>query len=267
MIGDAFAQPESAIRASAALVGVAACLSSLEWLALREELGNAGCFAWKLTGSRPFLLRHGRAARALSVVFKRPGVVVLIGARTLSAVLLAVAAVAGRAGAPLVVLALTSLALNYRHLFALDGSDQMILVVVIGLAAGTVPGVEAVAAVFVASQAVAAYFIAGLAKLRGAEWRGGSAVPAILSTRSFGAPSLGAFLSEQRWAGRSLTWSTMSFECLFPLALLAPDQVLLAVLAVGLLFHAGAALTMGLNVFPWAFLASYPCVIYLAHQL
>jgi hypothetical protein len=202
------------------------------------------------------------------VVFKPPGVVVLIGARTLSAVLLAVAAVAG-AGLelPLVVLALTSLALNYRHLFALDGSDQMILVVVIGLAAGTVLRVEAVAAVFVASQAVAAYFIAGLAKLRGAEWRVGSAVPAILSTRSFGAPSLGSFLSEQRWAGRSLTWSTMSFECLFPLALLAPDQVLLAILAVGLLFHAGAAVTMGLNVFPWAFLASYPCVIYLAHQL
>jgi hypothetical protein len=268
VIGDAFARPESAIHASAALVGVAALLSSSEWLALRRELGPHGCFAWKLTSSRPFLLRHAPLSRALSALYEAPGITVMVAVRALFALLLVVAAVAGVALAPpLIALALTSLVLHFRHLFSLDGSDQMILVVAVGLAVGIVLGAESLAVVFVACQAVASYFIAGLAKLRGREWRTGSAVAAILSTRSFGVPSVGAVLSEQRWMSRGVTWSTMSFEFLFPLALLAPSQVLLGVLAIGILFHFGAAVAMGLNVFPWAFLATYPCVIYLAYQL
>jgi hypothetical protein len=268
VIEGAFARPESVIPVSAALVGVAALVSSLEWLAVRGELAPRGCFAWKLAGSRPFLLRHGPVARALSLVFEPPGVLVLLGARTLSALLLIVAAVSG-AGLvlPLAMLALSSVLLHYRHLYALDGSDHMILVIVVGLAVGTTLGAEALAVAFIGAQAVAAYFIAGMAKLRGPGWRDGDAVPLILSTRSFGVPALGARLWERPLIGRGVTWTTMSFECLFPLAILAPEQLLVGFLVVGALFHLGAALAMGLNVFPWAFLASYPCVIYLAQQL
>jgi hypothetical protein len=143
----------------------------------------------------------------------------------------------------------------------------MILVVVIGLAVGTVLGAESLAVAFIAAQAAAAYFTAGLSKLRGLDWRGGDAVPLILSTRSFGTPPVGALLSQRRWVGRGVTWTTMSFEVLFPLALLAPGGLLVGFLVAGALFHIGAAVAMGLNVFPWAFLATYPCLIYLAQQL
>ena len=265
---DAFARPESAIEASAALVGVAACISSLEWLAVRGELAPRGCFAWRLSGSRPFVLRNAAAGRALSLLFEPPGVLILLAVRALVSVLLVAAAIAGIAlEPPLVALGLTSLVFFYRGPYGRDGSDQMILVIVAALAAGTMLHAERLAVVFVACQLVAAYFIAGVAKLRGREWRNGDAVPLILSTRSYGAPGVGALLREQRWVGRAVTWTTMSFEFLFPLALLGPQQVLIGALVVGALFHVTTAATMGLNVFLWAFLACYPCVLYLSQQV
>jgi hypothetical protein len=249
-------------------VGVAACLSSFEWLAVRRELAPTGCFAWKLAGSRPFLLRHAGAGRALAVVFEPPGVVVVLALRAVSALLLIAAAAAGLdLGPPLAALALTSVVLISRDPYSVDGSDQMIVVVAGGLAVGKLFGAESAAVVFVAAQAAAAYFIAGMAKLQGRDWRVGNAVPLILSTRGYGAPSLGVLLWERRWIGRAFTWTTMSFEFLFPLALVAPSQVLLGFLVAGVLFHAGAAVAMGLNVFLWAFVATYPCVIYLSQQV
>jgi Vitamin K-dependent gamma-carboxylase len=265
---DAFNRPESAIQASAALCGGGALVSSLEWWALRREFTPSGSFDWKLTGSRRFLLRHPRVGQGLALLFEPPGVLVLIAARALAALLLIVAAVTGTGlPVPFAVLALTSVLIHYRQPYGLDGSDQMTLIIALGLAVGLALGVESLAVAFVAAQAVLSYFIAGVAKFGGRAWREGTAVPAILSTRSFGVPPLGARLSEQRWIGRGLTWSTMSFESLFPLALLAPGQLLVAFLVAGALLHLSSAVTMGLNVFPLAFIASYPCLIWAAHHL
>ncbi|MBT2449711.1 hypothetical protein J7F03_22040 [Streptomyces sp. ISL-43] len=46
-----------------------------------------------------------------------------------------------------------------------------------------------------------------------------------------------------------------------PLALLAPQEVTLFVLAAGLAFHLGCAFTMGLDAFLLPFAATYPCVL------
>ena len=264
----AFARPESALQASAALAGVAALVSSLEWLAIGRELGPRGCFAWQLSGSRSFLLRHAAVGRALAVIFETPGVLVLLAARAAAATALVVAAVAGAPlPLPLVIVAVTTLAFTYRGIYGRDGSDQMIALIVVALAIGTILDAARAAAVFVALQAVAAYFVAGVAKLRGREWRSGTAIPLILSTRSYGAPPVGAVLRASPAIGRAATWATMAFEVLFPLSLLAPPAVVLGVLAAGAVFHLTTAVTMGLNVFVWAFVACYPCVIYLAHQV
>lgn len=48
----------------------------------------------------------------------------------------------------------------------------------------------------------------------------------------------------------------MSFEILFPLALIAPAPVLVVFLVAGALFHFGTAVAMGLNVFFWAFVGT-----------
>jgi hypothetical protein len=268
VIDHVFTELEPTIRASGALVGVGAVVSSLEWLALRRELEPGGALPWKLTGSRRFLLRRPRVARLFSLVYEAPRVLVLILARGLSAALLVVAAIADLGLLlPLAALGLTTVLLHARHPYGLDGSDQMAVIVAIGLTVGLALNVESLAVAFVATQAVLSYFIAGVSKLGGDLWRDGTAVPAILSTRTYGSPALGALLVKQPLIGRGLSWSTVSFESLFPLALFAPTQLLLAFLLFGAALHIGTALTMGLNVFAWSFIATYPCVIWVAHQL
>jgi hypothetical protein len=57
------------------------------------------------------------------------------------------------------------------------------------------------------------------------------------------------------------------WESVFPIALLVPPKILLLILAMGLIFHISCAWVMGLNTFIWAFLATYPAVIFANQEL
>ena len=62
----------------------------------------------------------------------------------------------------------------------------------------------------------------------------------------------------------TLAWAVMLGEALFPLALLAPPEVLAAALGTMFLFHLATALFMGLNTYPWGFVTAYPAVFALS---
>jgi len=64
-----------------------------------------------------------------------------------------------------------------------------------------------------------------------------------------------------------LDWTTSIFEVLFPAAVLAGGVVLAAWLALGIIFHAGVAVTMGLHMFIWSFCATYPAILYVSWHL
>lgn len=64
-----------------------------------------------------------------------------------------------------------------------------------------------------------------------------------------------------------LAWGTILAEALFPLLLLAPPAVLGSVLAGFFVFHLAAAVFMGLNTYPWAFLAAYPATVAVSGML
>src|SRR5262249_44264782 len=69
---------------------------------------------------------------------------------------------------------------------------------------------------FLALQLCLAYFAAGFHKLRSPEWRSGSALPGILSTRLFGSPALAAWLAPRHWVSWPLCWGTILWEMSFP---------------------------------------------------
>jgi len=115
--------------------------------------------------------------------------------------------------------------------------------------------------VFIAAQAALSYLTAGVAKARSAVWRSGRAIPLIVDTDTYGWPWVAGMLAGRPALARSACWTVIVFECLFAGALVAPEPVRLAALAVGLAFHLGCALVMGLNTFVWAFAATYPCVL------
>lgn len=111
-----------------------------------------------------------------------------------------------------------------------------------------------------AGQVTILYVTSGVAKLARGFWRDGSALAAAMTSYRSG-HAVAAAVVRHRPAALTLAWAVMLLESLFPLALLAPPAVCLAVLAALAAFHVATALVMGLNTYPFAFLATYPCIM------
>jgi hypothetical protein len=152
--------------------------------------------------------------------------------------------------------------------YGLDGSDQVLVLVLAVVTVGLLfwpleRRVASVSIYFLAGQSVLSYLVAGVAKIPGPLWKEGLAVQLILSTRTYGTPWFGRLLWDHPYLGRAVTWGVVVWEVLFPAAMLHPGTAV-AALALGVGFHLATAFTMGLNTFVWAFLATYPAILYVA---
>lgn len=153
--------------------------------------------------------------------------------------------------------------------FWVDGSDKIGIIVMVGAlltAVGLATGDVwiALAGILLAGgQLTLSYFVAGVSKLCVSGWRNGQWLRAVMATGMWGDSRIAALLRVPGFA-LAASWAVMLLEALFPLALLAPEPVLLAAMAAMLAFHIATALFMGLNKFPWAFAAAYPAVFVLA---
>jgi hypothetical protein len=171
----------------------------------------------------------------------------------------------------LLALVATQLILRYRNSFGEEGSDQMNIVVLLPLALYALTPADAVvlsaALVFIALQSCLAYLAAGISKLVSPTWRSGEAVFLIANTASFGLRPLARCLRDRPTLCRVLSWSVIGMEILFPLVLVLPAPWSWIFLVWGVLFHLYCAVTMGLNAFLWAFLASYPALLWFRFAL
>jgi hypothetical protein len=164
----------------------------------------------------------------------------------------------------------TSLMFYCIHPEGHDGADQMSTVTFGGIFFGAiVPGDRGMtlALCFVGAQTCLSYTTAGLAKGVGPKWRRGAALPMILRTRDYGAVWAGALVAKSKWLAVAGCWFVILIESLFPLAVLAPWPVCVTVCMLMAVLHASIALTMGLNVFLFAFLATYPAVLYINQSI
>lgn len=149
------------------------------------------------------------------------------------------------------------------------GSDRMRLLVLLCLWAshvGPAPTWPRVALGYLAAQVVLSYAMAGWVKLVNPAWRRGDALRDVLAFSVYP-------VSEgiRAWAGapRALTvlsWATIGFEVLFPVALIHPAALGVA-LAVAFAFHLGNALVFGLNRFVWIWTAGYPVLLWFQREL
>lgn len=115
---------------------------------------------------------------------------------------------------------------------------------------------------YIGVQAVLSYFIAGVIKLKNSDWRNGQALTGFLELTIYPQPRILTSLH----FNAALGWLVLLFECTFPLALLHPFLCLIY-LGLGFLFHLGNAFCFGLNRFTWAWLASYPAILFLCAVL
>jgi hypothetical protein len=162
---------------------------------------------------------------------------------------------------PLLLLAALAIWVARTTGFGLEGSDEMALIILPPLATASLPvmpsGIYRLVFLFVAAQLTLAYLASAGAKASGSKWRDGSAVAQILSTQDYGLGRRALFQSDG-WSFKLVAWGAIAFEFALPLGLILGGPLLPFAIAAGVIFHAGIAMTMGLNRFlPW-FIAAYP---------
>lgn len=248
-------------------------ISTAELLANRHDHRDDRLYSWKVFRSQPLLVRHPRLGMVLDVILRYPRYVAVLWLRLVAIVLVVCAAWwawldVWALGAVL----LTTLLVNFRSPFGQDGSDQMSSLVFVTLflvaLSGNDEAVQWAAIWFLALQACLAYFAAGVAKARGAKWTTrGDAVYQIFNTSSYGLKSVARFLRDRPALGRLVTWSVVAAELAFPLVLVAGRPLMWLFLAWGLAFHVTNAAVMGLNSFFWAFVSTYPAILFCATAL
>jgi hypothetical protein len=267
---------EVCAKTPAQLVCIVACLgivlSVSEELVMRRMYADDGLLSWQvLRVARPRSVLPWVQQRVDQLFQPRAYVALLVLKLVTALMLLALSlvyqharlAVGLLAGAMLVQLLL----MKRRSVYGLDGADQMFAVVFLGLAVHDLMPLgslgSAAGLIYVGSQAVLAYLIAGTAKLKGRSWRDGSALAGIMSTKIYGNSAAATLLHGRGALGRIMCWSVIAFEVSFVAALFVDRPTMWVMLGVGVLFHAGIAGLMGLNSFFLAFVATYPAVAYL----
>jgi len=246
-------------------------VSTLEYLAIGRSFSSVGVYSWKIIQLR-FNAPHGRYIKsAFDVLFNEKGVKVLLILRLLSLLLVLAVPIDG-AWFSLVIslLVVNNLAFNWRRLLGDDGSDQMssIILITLALCVGT-RGSEFILNVglwFIALQACLSYNAAGIAKLISPQWRSGEAIYRIFNTGTYGLKWVARFLENHRGMCVLLCWSVIIMETLFPLCLVLPEPWNWTFFIWGALFHLQCAVIMGLNSFLWAFIATYPAIIYVSSR-
>ena len=265
----AFTDPQLALAWVVRLAALGVLIDALQrlvcWRAHRDE----GVLGWAWLRTRRRWLRWPPV-----VVFLRHphylGALALQGVAALFLVLFPRYA-PGRAVAVWVVFGVALLTHLRNALYGLYGANRMLLVIFVALACWSLAPESALVTAaclwFLALRACLSYATAGWYRLTLPSWRRGTALYEIFNTPMLGSPRIASLLGRHPWMNRALTWSTWVMECSFPLVLLVGFPAGYLFLGWGVAFHLGIAVTMGLNTFVWAWLATYPAIIYSAYAM
>ncbi len=252
------------VRAFEVLLGWSLLLQTLEQVRIQrlDRVSDWSAQRLEMPAQPPGL-------RALAdALFARPApYLAMLGLRGLLALALMAGALPAVGAVALFVIALLLL-LRWRGAFN-GGSDFMTLVGLTGLliahAWGAWAGMEAgwrAGLWYVALQSITSYFVSGWVKLLRPEWRSGEALPLFLDTGVYG-PLAPDSVFRHPGVARLVSWSFTIWEGCAPLALL--DLRIAAVFcAVAALFHFLVFWFFGLNRFFWAWVATFPAVMYAA---
>lgn len=262
-----FVDSQAAIEMVERLSAVGVVIASLESLVRPETMSDTGLCSWRVhqLANKWFINSHFQST--VGWFLEYPRVLSLVAVRLACATALLI----GLGGSNItrailaIVIVLISFLLTVRSTYGRDGADQMLFLTFITLAIAHSfgsPVAQYVALWFLAAQACLSYFTAGFAKLVSPIWRGGAALPGIFGTDIYGHMWVRTALARYPMLAKFGSWSLISLECTFPLALLGLPTLTITLLFAGAIFHLSAAVFMRLNTFLWAFIATYPAVLY-----
>lgn len=120
---------------------------------------------------------------------------------------------------------------------------------------------------FIAAQAVLAYFSAGVVKAVKRRWIEGDTLRYILSTSLFRNSAFVKVLCSHPTIEKMICRSVVLFECCCPLLVFISVKGCLVFLSLGVIFHVSIAIVQGLNLFPFAFISTYPAILFMSVQI
>ncbi|OIQ44302.1 MAG: hypothetical protein BM558_08450 [Roseobacter sp. MedPE-SW] len=185
--------------------------------------------------------------------------------------LLCVAMGLGFGGAwPVWGLWLVSLAMLWRYQGPYNGgSDKMTMLILscLGLAhLAPTPFWQEMALSYLAVQLVLSYFVSGWVKVVNPEWQRGEALRDVFRFSAYPVSEGLRDLADRPRFLFVMGWAVILFELAFPLSLLDPVALKLALLcAAG--FHFSNACFFGLNRFFWIWLCAYPALIWFQDRI
>ena len=261
--------PAAYLGVTGLLLGIWGLLNAAQWIADLTQWRGGSALGWDLQR-----LRRGRIvqSRLIAAIFAPTGLAIVAAVQLLVSAVLIALPLAGAIPSAFLMGCFAAVTLTLALRAGPDGADKMALVVTSGALLQAIgihcnePRLTLAGVLWTGGQLTIAYFAAGASKLLLAPWRSGTALSAALSSYMWGHRWSAAVVRQHRLAWL-LAWLIMLIEVAFPLALLAPTAWLVAVLAGFLLFHLAIAVTMGLNLYPGAFIAAYPSVLLLAQWL
>lgn len=259
---------DAATRLVERLTSVGVCVSCLEYLVHPHQLKDEGLLSWKVSRLRYRWLSSGPVARAFDLIFSYPAILVFLSLRLLAALTLVCAPTSKEKlrSVLTVGLAASGVGLTLRSAHGHDGSDQMSTVSLTALTIGKFPLssrlVQEACLWFITLQACLSYAVSGFAKVVSPTWRDGSALTGIFRTQVYGQEGLYKFLKQHPRRTAWIARMGVLWESSFPLILIVPKPLTRLFLAGGALFHGATAVFMGLNKFFWAFVATYPAIVY-----
>jgi len=255
-----------AIRATEWLFALSLVIQTLEYLRMGKAVSDDGLWSWTLQRAD---IPNARVRACLDVLFKQR-------LHELHLVLRLCAAVGlGALGAslPLVGFLFVSnllILIRWRGAFN-GGSDFMTLVVLTGLLIAQVVSVLANPQLgwqagfwYIAIQAITSYFMSGAVKLLRPEWRNGSALTIFMNGAIYG-PLSPTHLLRNKWLAMMSSWVFIVWEILFTLSLLDP-RLAVVFCAMAVMFHFMVFWFFGLNRFFWAWLCSFPAIVWCSAQ-
>ena len=261
------------IRLTSLLVGISLLIGSLEQFVIIKEYRSDGLFSWDVFRTHFPEFSFPVLRSLFSPAFNYRGVWILLCGSFISALILVIPVhnfAISYYFAPIALALLMKLALAYRNFYGADGSDQMETIVLAGLCSALclLPSKSARLGIwFIAGESALSYFASGVSKLFSRAWITGEAVFKIFNTYTYGHKFIASWLRRYSPFSAPLCWLIIIYECAFPLCLILPVRVAVVILCIGFCFHIGNAFIMGLNKFFWAFLSTYPALLYCNREI
>jgi len=251
-----------AVFLSSIIAAIGIVYDSLEFYFARDAILTK-FYNWRIVKSRYYILiRRPILTFLFDLFFERRTFSLLVISHGVAAILFPfIFYVNNSLAAPFAFIVLFVHCLtNIRILVGRDGADQMQSIVWAGLFAYCLPineQAKLAALWFIVAQLLLSYITSGISKLASPVWRNGTALQLISRMATYWPYKL-SMTFKNRALSFVVAWSTIIFELFAPLLLFFGRPGTLIFITLGVLFHAGIAIGMGLTTFVFAFLATYP---------